>query len=531
MSNKTPPPVYCLIVDDLDENLRALEALLRRDGVVFLKAQSGPEALEYLLQYDAALAILDVQMPGMDGFELAELMRGAERTRRVPIIFTTAGSADSRRRFRGYEAGAVDFLPKPIEADVLRSKADVFFELYRQRQEVAAQRDELQSAINENARLLSESRRHAAALEEADRRKDHFLAVLAHELRNPLGPIRTAVEIVKLSQDRSEVMLRSQEIIDRQIGHMSRLIDDLLDVARIAQGKIQLQLAVCDFAEIVRQTTEDYRTAFQQAGVELHVNLPQSLPVTGDSTRLAQIVGNLLHNAAKFTPPGGSVSVVGRRFDEHGLASVEVCDDGAGMSPEMVSRVFEPFTQDEQGIDRAKGGLGLGLALAKGIVDLHNGSVRAASEGPGHGSEFTIELPLASETVGVSTQLPETRSKSGGLTVLIVEDNRDAARSLEMLLRLLGCQVMVAGTGHAALEAVKKRRPDVVVSDLGLPGGIDGFELARRLRSNVGDSIRLVAVSGYGQPSDIDRSRSAGFDLHLVKPVDALRLRNAVGLD
>jgi len=233
-------PVCFLLVDDLEENLLSLEALLRRDGLVLLKARSGDEALEHLLKNDVALALIDVQMPGLNGFELAELMRGNERTRRVPIIFVTAGNADRQRRFRGYEAGAVDFIHKPIEADILRSKAEVFFELYRQRQQIAAQRDELKA--------------HSDALEEADRRKDEFLATLAHELRNPLAPLRHGLDLLCKNPDREDAA-SIREIMDRQLVHLVRLIDDLLDVARVSQGKIELRRERIQAADVIRSAS------------------------------------------------------------------------------------------------------------------------------------------------------------------------------------------------------------------------------------------------------------------------------------
>src|SRR6204780_1343369 len=234
-------PVYFLLVDDLEENLLPLEALLRRDGLVLLKARSGDEALELLLQNDVALALVDVQMPGLNGFELAELMRGNERTRRVPIIFVTAGNADSQRRFRGYEAGAVDFIHKPIESDILRSKAGVFFELYRQRQQIAIQRDELKARSD--------------ALEEADRRKDEFLATLAHELRNPLAPLRHGLDILRRSPN-SDDAAEIREMMDRQLVHLVRLIDDLLDVSRISQGKIELRKERIQAADVLPAALE-----------------------------------------------------------------------------------------------------------------------------------------------------------------------------------------------------------------------------------------------------------------------------------
>src|SRR6201995_3884683 len=237
-------PVSFLLVDDLEENLLSLEALLRRDGLVVLKARSGDQALELLLKHDIALALIDVQMPGLNGFELAELMRGNERTRRITIIFVTAGNIDRQRRFRGYEAGAVDFIYKPIEADVLRSKVDVFVELYRQRQQIAAQRDELKA--------------HADALKDADRRKDEFLATLAHELRNPLAPLRHGLDILRRSPDFKEG-LDVREMMDRQLVHLVRLIDDLLDVSRVSQGKIDLRTEKIQIAEVFQSALEASR--------------------------------------------------------------------------------------------------------------------------------------------------------------------------------------------------------------------------------------------------------------------------------
>ncbi len=350
--------------------------------------------------------MIDVQMPDMNGFELAELMRGAGRTQRVPIMFLTAGTADTQRRFRGYEAGAVDFLYKPIEPHVLRSKANVFFELYRQRQEVALQRDELKHASEEIARLLDESRRSAAALKLADQRKDEFLAMLAHELRNPLAPIRSAVEILNLSGRGVESDVT--EIIGRQVGHMSRLIDGLLDVARIARGRIELSKKECDLNRIARQTADDYSVALASAGVTLDVNLAnEPLIVVGDPTRLTQIVGNLLHNAAKFTPANGRVTVSTSRNDAAQSAVVTVQDTGAGLTPDTLTRIFEPFGKIERATDPNHGGLGLGLTVAKGLVELHGGSIAAESEGAGKGARFTITIPLA--LTRLATEAPAQR--------------------------------------------------------------------------------------------------------------------------
>jgi signal transduction histidine kinase len=284
-------PVSFLLVDDLEENLLSLEALLRRDGLVLLKARSGDEALELLLKHDVALALVDVQMPGLSGFDLAELMRGNDRTRHVPIIFVTAGNADSQRRFRGYEAGAVDFIHKPIEPDIIRSKADVFFELHRQRQQIAAQRDELKA--------------RSAALEEADRRKDEFLATLAHELRNPLAPLRHGIDVLRRKPD-GDSAEDIRAMMDRQLTQMVRLIDDLLDVSRISQGKIELRRERLQAAEIVRLALEASRPLIESHGHRLTVDVPDAaIWLDADLTRMAQVLGNLLNNAAKYTPEGG----------------------------------------------------------------------------------------------------------------------------------------------------------------------------------------------------------------------------------
>ena len=525
-------PVYFLLVDDLEENLFALEALLRRDGLVLLKARTGEAALEYLLQHDVALAIVDVQMPGMDGFELAELMRGSERTRRVPIIFLTAGSTDWNRRFRGYEAGAVDFLHKPIESDVIKSKADVFFELFKQRQEVANQRDDLKSASEEIKRLLKESLSYAQALRDADQRKDDFLAMLAHELRNPLAPVRNAVEILRLPGVTPVQIAQTREIISRQVTHMVRLVDDLLDVARIARGKIQLRIERCDLSSLVRQTAEDYRQTLTDAGVTLKLSISDSpMWVSGDPIRIAQIFGNLLHNAAKFTPRDGFVEVCAARNAEKTQATISVRDTGVGLDERVLTHLFEPFSQADQKLDRDKGGLGLGLALVKGLVELHSGSVQAESEGPGKGSRFTIRLPLEPDlevkfegSTGIADQ-----AAVGRLRILLVEDNRDAAITLKMLLTLMGHEVFVAYDGPEGLELAMSLIPDVVISDLGLPGAIDGYALANEIRSEATLSgVYLIALSGYGQDDDRRRTEGAGFDRHFVKPVEPESLQDAL---
>jgi signal transduction histidine kinase len=370
-------PVQFLLVDDLEENLLSLEALLRQDDLVLLKARSGDEALELLLRNEVALALLDVQMPGMDGFELAEFMRGNERTRHVPIIFVTAGTADSQRRFRGYEAGAVDFIQKPIEADVLRSKANVFFDLYRQRQLLAAQRDELEAA--------------SQALREADRRKDEFLAMLGHELRNPVTALHGGLHLLKKRTGAAGDDIRDK--MERQLFHLSRLVEDLLDISRIGKGKISLRKERIDLAVILRSAIEASEPNLEAAGHVFTADLPEE-PVwlDADHTRIAQVVANLLNNAAKYTPAGGTISVAARPVDGH--VEIAVSDNGIGIPAEMQSRIFQIFAQVEGHREQAAGGLGIGLALVRQLVVLHGGSIVVESEGQGKGSMFTVRLPL-----------------------------------------------------------------------------------------------------------------------------------------
>jgi signal transduction histidine kinase len=385
MTTKPRNVVHFLLVDDLESNLVALEALLRRDRLVLLKALAGAEALELLLRHEVALALIDVQMPGMDGFELAELMRGSERTRRVPIIFLTAGNADQRRRFRGYEAGAVDFLQKPLEPEILRSKADVFFDLF-------SQRDELRVATEENARLLKESRQYATALEDAGRRKDEFLAMLAHELRNPLAAISNATQLSKLATQPEHHKWATQ-VIECQVKNLSRLIDDLLDVSRITRGTIQLKTEVLDAGPVIERAIGSVALLIQAREHRLSVEFGHGESrVLVDPTRLEQIVANLLNNAAKYTDDGGDIQLSTAIEGEEMV--IAVADTGLGIAPEQLPEMFELFVQGNRSADRSEGGLGIGLTIVRRLVEMHGGSVTAQSEGSGRGSTFTVRLPV-----------------------------------------------------------------------------------------------------------------------------------------
>lgn len=509
------PPVYFLVVDDRESNLLTLEALLRREGLVLLKATSGTEALEYLLHYDVALALVDVQMPGMDGYELAELMRSTERTRRIPIIFITAGTADNQRRFRGYEAGAVDFLHKPVEPDILKGKAAVFFELYRQRQELTA-------TMIENERLLEESQQFATALQEADRRKDSFLAVLAHELRNPLAPLRNGLELIRRMPADSEMAAQAREMMSRQLGHMVRLIDDLLDVSRIANGKINLKFEMTELRGVIDLALETSRPQVDIGAHDLTVDYPdEKIWVNADITRLAQMISNLVTNAAKYTPAKGKILIEVRRQERQ--VTIKVTDNGLGIPPEMLSEVFVMFTQVNRTLDRSQGGLGIGLALVKWLAELHGGTIAVESEGSGLGSTFTLCIPAEAGMVpSGNVELGQNEVVSGvQLRILVVDDNIDSAESLAMMLTLDGHQVRTSHEGTDAILVAKEFLPDVVFLDIGLPD-MSGYEVARTLREEISlENTLLVAITGWGSDEDKRQGREAGFNEHLTKPVDS----------
>jgi signal transduction histidine kinase len=373
--------VTFLLVDDLPENLLSLEALLHRDDLRLLKARSGDEALELLLKHDVALALIDVQMPGLNGFELAELMRGNERTKRVPIIFVTAGSHSAERRFQGYEAGAVDFIQKPIEPNILRSKAEIFAELYRQRRMIAEQRDRLEEQTQ--------------ALKMADTRKNEFISVLGHELRNPLAALNGGLKLLARKPDAAK-MEQIQSLMQQQMDHIVRLVDDLLDVSRITQGKISLVMSEFDLKEVITTSVEMTRQAFEEQDHAVSINVPeQPCTIIADKVRLTQCVSNLLNNAAKYTPAGGQIKVV---LESHTNAyRVSVADNGLGLTPEDSKSIFKMFEQVEKHRDHAHEGLGIGLALVKQLMELHGGDVSVSSRGPGLGSTFILELPILAE--------------------------------------------------------------------------------------------------------------------------------------
>lgn len=381
--------------------------------------------------------------------------------------------------------------------------------------------------VTERKRLEAELRLQMEVQEESGRRKDEFLAMLAHELRNPLGATGNALWVLEQAGADEAARQRALAVLKRQIARQSRMVDDLLDVSRITRGLVDIRRECVDLARIVRDTAEDCRPALDRSGLDLMLELPDApVWVEGDPIRLGQIVGNLLHNAGKFTGAGGRATLRMVPDFPSGTVAVAVQDTGVGIAPDLLARVFDSFVQGDRSLARSTGGLGLGLALVKGLAELHGGTVSAHSDGPGQGATFTLRLPLRVPGVGcrVSSESPLTRHATPDVPtskrVLVVEDNRDAAETLGDLLEMAGHEVEIALTGLAGVEAARRFRPQVVLCDIGLPG-MDGYEVAARLRRESGLPVeRLIAITGYGQEEDRSRSRAAGFDHHLTKPVD-----------
>jgi signal transduction histidine kinase/DNA-binding response OmpR family regulator len=676
--------INILLVDDLPEKLMALELVLEELGQNVVCVRSGREALRRLLEQDFAVILLDVNMPDIDGFETAALIRQRKRSADTPIIFVT-GFTDETHLVRGYSLGAVDYILSPVVPEILRTKVGVFVDLFKKNQLIKKQAEERVALAREQAAraaaeeatrrsaflaeasrvlvksldynttrqsflrqvlpylgdfaaltetddagawnsfvavtaadaggphlstcigreslgeplaaaiaqalttgtleqfadvsgtenedclpfalrqgivvpLLARGRtlgaltlgfgasprsygaadlataedvagRAAIALDncrlyqnirESDRQKNEFLAMLAHELRNPLAPIRNAVQVLRMNGRHDEKLDWARDIIDRQVQQMVRMVDDLLDVSRITRGKIQLQKERIDVTAAVQRAVETSRPLLEAFRHELCVTLPPDpIYVEADLARLAQVLANLLNNAAKYTPEGGKVALAVSRDGDEAVFAVR--DSGIGIPPEMLANIFDLFTQVDRSLDRSQGGLGIGLTLVRRLVELHGGTVRATSAGLQQGSEFTVRLPAVAGVPGLeaSRNGAGTTARHGRcLRMLVVDDNADAADSLAICLRLTGHEIRVAYDGATALNLATEFVPEVVLLDIGLPE-MDGYEIARRIRADerLGRPV-LIAVTGYGQETDRARTREAGFDYHLVKPVD-----------
>ena len=529
MAGNGTDKVNILLVDDQPGKLLAYEAMLSELGENLIKANSGREALEHLLKTDITVVLMDVSMPELDGFELAEIIRQHPRYQKTAIIFVSAVHLTDLDRLKGYESGAVDYVSVPVIPELLRAKVSVFAELYRKTRDAERLNRELEQRVAERTAELEASTARqtelAEQLRQADRRKDEFLALLAHELRNPLAPVRNAVTIMRMKGSADPELAWCRDVIERQANQLTRLVDDLLDVSRITRGKIKLQTERLQLAAVIAGAVETSRPVIDSHRHELAVTLPaQPVVIQGDLTRLNQVVANLLNNAAKYQNERGRIELTVSR--EKNEAVISVRDQGVGIAPEMQAQIFELFSQGERTPDRAQGGLGIGLSLVRNLVEMHGGSVRAVSRGLGHGSEFQVRLPCLPEeprALGVRAADPKAFPALEPCRILVVDDSKDAAESMARLLRLAGHEVLMAHDGQKALEIASRERPAIVLLDIGLPG-MDGYEICRRLRQLDLEGTRIIAVTGYGQDRDRQRSREAGFDAHTVKPVDPSEL-------
>jgi DNA-binding response OmpR family regulator len=486
-----------LIVDDDEANREGLSRRLQRHGYSVCGAPSGREAIELLGKRRFDLVLLDIMMPGMNGLEVLKSLRRVDSLLDLPIIMVTA-RGDSQDVVEALELGANDYLTKPLDFPIV---------LARIRTQLTLKRAE-------------------EALREADRHKDEFLAVLSHELRNPLAPLRNALRLLRLQRGGNVESERLVGIMERQVNHLVCLVDDLLDVNRISRGKIELRTGPLNLATVLERCAERVRSQLEERQHTLAVSWPaEPLPLKADPARLEQVFTNLLTNAGKYTPLSGHIELLAARAGDE--AVVRVKDNGIGIRTEMLGRVFDLYQQADRVSGRVSEGLGLGLALVRALVELHGGSVAALSDGPGTGSEFVVRLPLAVQAErtpadDVNCDLPLVAGAGRrSLRLMVVDDQVDGAHTLAVLLGMFGHKVRVAHDGPEALAAAPGFRPEVVLLDIGLPGGLDGYEVARQLRKQPGlEKVLLVAMTGHGGEADRGRARKAGFSDYFVKPVD-----------
>lgn len=431
----------------------------------------------------------------------------------LPVLLLTRYGADSPTATRALQAlGNVTLLERPVRPATLISAARAALKARERQYQIRAH--------------LAEQRRTEESLREADRRKDEFLATLAHELRNPLAPIRNSLHIIRLSGIGDPASEQVCEMMERQVGHLVRLVDDLMEVSRITRGIVQLRVEPVELAAVIRSAVEASRPLIEASHHQLAISLPADpVIVDGDAVRLSQVFANLLNNAAKYMNEGGQIWLQARLQGDK--VHISVRDTGIGIPRDMLPQIFNMFTQVERSRRQAQGGLGIGLTLVRTLVEMHGGQVRADSQGVDQGSEFVVTLPLGKEAIVASGSTPEERVPvlpKG--RVLVVDDNRDAAESLGRLLKLLGADVCVVNDGPSALELLRTYRPTVVLLDIGMPG-MDGYEVARRIRQrSEGRDLMLIALTGWGQEEDRQRTSQAGFDHHLIKPADMRTLES-----
>lgn len=546
--------VNILLVDDHSENLIALEAILSGMGQNLVKAHSGEEAFRCLLKQDFAVILLDVQMPGMDGFETASLIRQRERSQHTPIIFITAFNTNDMWQMKGYALGAVDYLLKPIDPVILVSKVTVFVELFKKTQEVERQAAELSA---QKIEIIREQLARQQA-EAANRLKDEFLAIVSHELRTPLNSILGWAKLLETKQFDPETTQRALEVISRNAQSQAQLVEDILDVARLMRGKLTLARKPLDLNVLISAEIESMRVLAETKGVHLQKQFPSTpCKVSGDIERLQQIVRNLVSNAIKFTPEGGHIDVTLSILPNQGsanapillatqpgqeaiaaVAQITVKDTGVGIQPEFLPYIFEYFRQADSSSTRTHGGLGLGLAIVRQLVNLHNGRIEVASGGTNKGATFTVYLPMAAvQDLTPDTPAPAYHydpvevSTLDHISVLVVDDNYDNCAFLRTVLEQAKARVTAVASAQDAIAYLHDHRPDILVSDIAMPDE-DGLSLIRRIRQweqGQGYNIPAIALSAYTKQEDQREALAAGFQQFLPKPIEPAALVQAIG--
>ena len=565
--------VSLLMVDDRPENLLALEAILGGRGLNLVRANSGREALKAMLAQEFALILMDIAMPDLDGYETAELIRRHERFRLTPIIFLTANHYAEAHVFKGYSIGAVDYLLKPLVPEVLLSKVSVFVELYTNRQmlkaqaaalqqsydqmeqrvlartgELAASNLALQAEVAERQRVEAErvallEREQAARLEAEtmNRLKDEFLATLSHELRTPLNAILGWTHVLESGKRDEAVIARATRVIRNSAQAQAQLVTHILDVSRIISGRLPLRMSDVDVRAVICDTLETLQPAVVAKGIAITTRFEGDAALIGDRDRLQQVFWNVLSNAIKFTPKGGEVRIelTATPQDIH----LTVADNGSGIEPEFLPRVFDRFTQADASQARAHGGLGLGMAIVRHLVELHGGVVGVDSLGKDLGTTVTVILPIRAmpeHALDASTDLPSESCEAepqplaslAGVSVLIVDDEEDAREVLTLILQDQGAEVRAVASAAAALDTIRERVPDVLVSDIGMPCE-DGHVLLRKLRAlraEQGGQVPAVALTAYATPADTARALAAGFNRHVRKPITSAEIIEAVAV-
>jgi signal transduction histidine kinase len=563
--------VDILLVDDHDENLLALEAILTDPAYNLVRARSGREALRQVLARDFALILLDVAMPDLDGYETAALIRQRERSRDTPIIFLTANYRTDTHVFRGYSVGAVDYIFKPFTPEILQSKVAVFVELFNKREalkrqtealrhahdeleervrartrELATANEALRAEIAERVRiekdrlaLLEREQLARAQAESVNRLKDEFLATLSHELRTPLNAILGWAHLLTTGKADPATAQRALGIIRNNAMAQSQLIEDILDVSRIISGKLRLNLAPVSLRDVVDAALDSVSPAAEAKNITIDRHVEDLEAMTADRDRLQQVFWNLLSNAVKFTPRDGRVTVALTR--EGNDAVLAVRDTGIGISPDFLPYVFDRFSQADASATRRHGGLGLGMAIVRYLVELHGGTVRAESEGENRGATFTAVLPMRVLQPVADAEEPLPRAvfeeaggedlpQLSGLRILVVDDQQDSRAFLGTLLQNQGATVCSAGSAPEALQTFARERPDVVVSDIAMPGE-DGYDLIRQLRAlpaRDGGHTPAVALTAYVRNEDVAAALAAGYQRHVKKPVIVSELIGAV---